>query len=318
VGPLLDLAHNVSGFHLIIGDHTNAVVNTVVNGTPVIENKSFGASYARVRLRYAFADATVAPTVEIVTPNADMVTPDPAIVALLAPYRTQLAMQLDGKIAVTNGTFDRGNNVERLREMPIGDLVSDSLRLKYGAQLGFTNGGGIRAPLPSSYAPMDLTDRRPATGYAAGPPYDLVIGDIYTVLPFGNSAVTRTITGAQLWQMLEHSVSALPMAAGFFGQVSGFTFTFDSSRPAGMRVVSVQLDDGTAIPNDPASHYTLATSDFIDAGGDGYSFLAGGDGVSRDKMANILQDYVHQLATIDPATYGGHRITDVAPPPPTP
>jgi 5'-nucleotidase len=46
-----------------------------------------------------------------------------------------------------------------------------------------------------------------------------VVGDAYAVLPFGNSAVTRTVTGQQLWAMMEHSVEALPAANGWFGQV---------------------------------------------------------------------------------------------------
>ena len=60
----------------------------------------------------------------------------------------------------------------------------------------------------------------------------------------------------------------------------------------------------------------MATSDFIDAGGDGYSFLAGGDGVSRDKMAEILLDHIRSLGTLTPTP--ADRLVDLAPPPPTP
>jgi 5'-nucleotidase len=307
-GPLIDLAQAVSGFDLVLGDHTNAQVNMVVNGVPVVENKSSGATYARVRLSFDFATRDVATRdAEVFTPLADMVTPDAAIVTLLAPYRTQLAAAFDGKIAEATGLFERGMNVERLREVPIGDLVADSLRLRYGTQIGFCNGGGIRAPLPSSYMPLDATLRRPP----AAPPWDLAIGDVYTVLPFGNSAVTRDVTGRQLWAMLEHSVEALPAANGWFGQISGFKFTFDSSKPAGMRVASVTLDDGTTIANDDTV-YTLATSDFIAAGGDGYVMLADGQGTSREKMAEILQEHIRSVGTLSPASAG--RITDVATP----
>jgi 5'-nucleotidase len=312
-GPLLDLARGVSGFDLILGDHTNAQVNTVVNGTPVVENKSSGATYARVRLSFDFASRSVSShQADLVTPLADAVTADAAVVDLLAPYRQMLAAAFDGRIAETSGVFERGMNVERLREMPIGDLVADSLRLRYATQLGFTNGGGLRAPLPSSYTPQDTSLRRPAAGFAAGPPWDLVIGDVYTVLPFGNTAVTRDVTGTQLWAMLEHSVEALPAANGWFGQISGFRFTFDSSKPAGSRVVSVTLDGGAAIAKD-GTVYTLATSDFIAAGGDGYTMLADGQGVSREKMAEILQAHIQSLGTLTPATEG--RIVDVAPTP---
>ena len=50
----------------------------------------------------------------------------------------------------------------------------------------------------------------PCGGYASGGPYDLVKGDVYTVLPFGNNIVTRDVTGLQVWQMLENGVSLCP------------------------------------------------------------------------------------------------------------
>lgn len=64
------------------------------------------------------------------------------------------------------------------------------VRSKASTQLGFTNGGGIRAPLPSSYLPVDTTLRRNTPGYAPGPPFDLVAGDVFETLPFGNSVIS--------------------------------------------------------------------------------------------------------------------------------
>ena len=89
---------------------------------------------------------------------------------LLAPYRAELAAQLDGTIGVVTGVFPRGGTraVERVGEAAIGDVVADALRATYGTQIAFTNGGGLRSPLPSSYLPRDTTLRRPAPGVCAG------------------------------------------------------------------------------------------------------------------------------------------------------
>ena len=63
--------------------------------------------------------------------------------------------------------------------------------------------------MPScSYSPVNTALKRPCTGYAAGTPYDLVLGDVFSVLPFGNILNTRTVTGAQLWAALENGVRA--------------------------------------------------------------------------------------------------------------
>ncbi|MCK6550156.1 5'-nucleotidase C-terminal domain-containing protein [Myxococcota bacterium] len=308
VGPLIDFANALEGFDVVLGDHTNVQVNTVINGALVVENRSAGVTYARTTVLFdRWTREVTSRTAELVTPLADVITPDATVLATLAPFRTQLSAAYDATIATTNEILLRGANAERLREMPIGNLVADSMRVRYGTQLALTNGGGIRAPLPSSYAPADTSLRRPAAGYQTGTPYDLVVGDVFAVLPFGNVVVTRTVSGRQLWAALEHAVEALPNANGWFAQVSGIRFVFDSTKPVGTRITSITLDDGTPILADD-TRYSLATSDFIDAGGDGYTMLAGGDGISRDKMADVLLDHVRALGTLSNTTDG--RILD--------
>lgn len=308
-GPLIDLAAGLSGVHVIFGDHTDMLVNKTINDNLVVQNRSKGATYGRVTLTVVpSTGAIVARTAEIVDPVASMVTPDPAIVSMLAPYRAQLSASLDGKIAVANALFPRGANAERLAEAAIGNLIANAIRTKYGTQLALINGGGIRAPLPSSYAPMDTTLRRTSPGYAPGPPYDLVRGDIYTVLPFGNEVVTRTVTGTQLYAMLENGVSQMPAANGRFPQIDGFRFTYSVSAAVGARVQSVTLANGTPVMKDSTT-YTLATVDFLNEGGDGYTVLADGQGTTRDVMADVVTAHITAAGTITPMVDG--RITQL-------
>jgi 5'-nucleotidase len=308
-GPLIELAKGLEGFHVIFGDHTDMPVNVVINDTPVIENRSKGVTYARVTLTVRPSTGeTLSRTAELINPVAANVTPDPAVVTMLDSYRSQLTASLDGEVGVATNTFPRGGNIERLGEVAIGNLIAGAMRAKYGTQLALINGGGIRAALPSSYLPADMTLRRASVGYAAGPPYDLVKGDVYTVLPFGNEVVTRTVTGAQLYAMLENGVSQMPAAAGRFPQIAGFKFTYSMSGAVGSRVQSVALDDGTPIANDSTT-YTLATVDFLNEGGDGYTVLADGQGTTRDVMADVLDEAIRTASTITPVIDG--RITQV-------
>ncbi|HVL80374.1 MAG TPA: 5'-nucleotidase C-terminal domain-containing protein, partial [Actinomycetota bacterium] len=209
-GPLVDFANGVGGFDLILGDHTDVQFSGVVNGQLVVENRSKGVTYARTTLGVDILNGRVArSSVEFVTPVAGAVTPDPEIETMLRPYRSELSARNDVPIGVAEDVFVRGGN-ERIAEAAIGNIAADSMRQRYGTQIAFTNGGGLRAGLPSSYRPRDTSLRRTSAGYAAGPPYDLVVGDVYAVLPFGNAVVTRTLTGAQLHAALELSVSRLP------------------------------------------------------------------------------------------------------------
>lgn len=310
-GPLIDFANNVGGFDIILGDHTDIKYQGIHNNALVTENKSKGVTYSRVKLSLDPKNGRIITrSAEFVTPLSSAVTPDTAIVQMLAPYRTELAAAYDQRIGVATHLFPRSGNNERLGEAAIGNLVTDAIRSTYGTQLALTNGGGLRAALPSSYAPVDKTLRRTSVGYAAGPPYDLVVGDVFAVLPFGNSVVTRNVTGAQLHAALELSVAALPNANGRFAQISGFKFTYDLSRAPGSRVVSVTLDNGAPILVDGTT-YTFATNDFVNAGGDGYTMLADGQGVTREVMADVLLDYIKELGTISPVING--RITAVTP-----
>jgi 5'-nucleotidase len=306
-GPLIDFANAVGGFDVILGDHTDVQYEGVHNNQLVVENRSKGVTYSKLNLSVdARNGRVVSRSVQFVSPVADAVTPDPAIVEMLEPYRVALAEAFDEVIGVATDLFPRGNNIERLGEAAIGNLVADSMRETYGTDVAFTNGGGLRAPIPSSYLPQDTSLRRNTPGYAPGPPYDVVIGDVFSVLPFGNIVITREVTGAQLHQVLEHGVAAMPGANGRFPQISGFKFTYDVARPAGSRVTEVTLDDGTPILPDSTT-YTLATNDFVNAGGDGYTMLADGHGTTRDVMANALLEYIRDQGTITPVIEG--RIT---------
>jgi 5'-nucleotidase len=97
----------------------------------------------------------------------------------------------------------------------------------------------------------------------------VTLGDALAVYPFGNQVATTVVTGENLWKALENGVSAWP-SGGQFPQISGFKFSFDSSKPVGSRIVSVTKNDGTAIAKDQTV-YTLTTLDFIIYGGDGYA-----------------------------------------------
>jgi len=253
----------------------------------------------------------VSVTHQFVQPLVSGVTKDQAIEDMLQPYRLELAEAFDEKIGVATDVFPRGSNVERRQEVAIGNIIADSLRLEYGTQIAFINSGGVRDRLPSSYAPLDLTLDRSAPA-----PYDLVVGDVFAVLPFGNAVVTRDISGAQLWAALENGVSAINPdgtgANGKFPQISGFRFTYDGTRAPGARVLSVTLDGGAAVPNSTSAIVTMAAPDFINTGGDGYTMFLDGVATTRALMADVFLEYLREQGTVTPTTDG--RIDNVAHP----
>ena len=305
-GPLADFARSVEGFDLILGGDSDwpAQLGWTINGALVVQSLPRGRSYARTKLVYDPAAGRVTGrSTELVTPLASGVQPDPEVEAMLAPFRERLASELDRPIGQASEVYPLDSIAERLGEAAIGNLLADALRWRYGTQLAIANSGGLRVPLPSSYRPAGQALRRPGGGYAVGPPHDLVVGDIYALLPFGNLAVTRSVTGEQLYAALENGVSRLPEPSGRFPQISGFRFAYEPAALLGARIVSVTLDDGAPVAADSTT-YTLVTNDFMNAGGDGYTSLADGQGAVRERLTTVLVEYIKALGAIAPRTEG--------------
>jgi 5'-nucleotidase len=308
-GPLVDFARAAEGFDLVLGGHSHRDCVRRVGGRLVVQTRDAGVDFARLSLRYDFGtQATASTWADLVPTPRSGVAPDAAVEEWLATLRLELAAVFDERLGTAEAELGGGSAGPGRFELPIGNLVADAMRWHTGVQVAFTNRGGIRGALPSSYAPVDRSLRRPGDGYAPGPPYDLVLGDVRTLLPFGNAVVTRTVTGAQLWAICEHSVETLPEGNSWFAQVSGFRFTFSAARPAGSRVVSVTLDDGTRVPADE-TRLTLATCDFVDQGGDGYAMLTGGDSTAGETMDAVLAAYLRAQGTVAPRVDG--RILEV-------
>lgn len=307
VGRLPEIAQEIKGANIIFGGHSHLVYSTAIPGTLrtptalVAQVRNAGVEYTRTTLCINTATGRVkGSAVEYVSKTeAAKLTPDATAAALVKKYKDALAPKLDVKIGTVSGLFPRGGTpaVERSGETPLGNFTTDAIRAKYKTDFALINGGGIRDTFPArTFTPLDKTLSRPAT--SATGPWDVTVGDAMTVFPFGNSISTTTITGATLWKALENGVGGAYPADGRFPQISGFKFSFDSSKPVGSRVVSVTKLDGTAIAKD-STVYTIATVDYLVQGGDGYvGVFSPAVAKVRDLLVDVFVDAVKNAKTI--------------------
>ena len=203
------------------------------------------------------------------------VTPDPQTQALVDKLQNELDESLNVEIGVAETAMDSRRNVVRAEESAIGNLIADAMRATTGADIAIANGGGIRAD--RTYDPGTVLTRR----------------DILSELPFGNVTVMTELPGSQILAALENGVSQVEKGAGRFPQVSGITFAFDASAPAGSRVSDVMVDGQ---PLDLNRVYKVATNDYMLGGGDGYTALGGGKVIinagNGSLMANDVIEYI--------------------------
>jgi 2',3'-cyclic-nucleotide 2'-phosphodiesterase (5'-nucleotidase family) len=215
------------------------------------------------------------------------VTPDPETQKKIDEYNAELSKELDVEIGSSSEPLDSRKATVRTSEAAMGNLIADAIREAVGADIGITNGGGIRGN--KEYPAGAKISRR----------------DVLNELPFGNRTVKVEVTGDTVLQALENGFGDVENSAGRFPQISGMTVEVDLKKPKGERVVSVMIGDK---PLDKAATYTLATNDFMYAGGDGYGMLKGAKplfGVRDAKlMANDVMAYISAKKDIAPKVEG--------------
>ena len=286
VGPLIDYAKSLN-VDLVYGAHSHQTYSSVHNGKLTAMVRNAGAEYNRTQVCVNTATNRVigASNEVITTANAPVSTPNAAVASMVAGYKSALQAKMDVKIGQVNMITPIAGTppVQRSGEHAFGNWSADVVRAKYGTDFALVNGGGIRSTFPASnYEPADKTlVRSGATG-----PYDIVLGDVYTVQPFANVFSVIEVTGTQLWLALENGVSRYP-SDGRWPHVSGMKFTVDVTKPVGSRIVSITDLNGVAVAKD-SKVYTLALTDFVAKGGDGYNMFDVAKLQVRDLDADVL------------------------------
>lgn len=194
-----------------------------------------------------------------------------------------------------------GNRAVRSAETNLGDLCADAYRYVLGADIGLSNGGGVRANI------------------SAG---NITYNDTLTVFPFGNMGCVVEATGQQIKDALEMASRNCPDENGGFLQVSGLTYTINTSVASTVQVdeknnfvkvsgayrVSDIMVGGS--PLDVNKTYTVASHNYmLKSAGDGMTMFKGCNVIRDDVMTDVdlLSAYIH-------TNLGGNVGTDYANP----
>uniref|UniRef100_UPI003567D14D 5'-nucleotidase C-terminal domain-containing protein n=1 Tax=Ilyobacter sp. TaxID=3100343 RepID=UPI003567D14D len=291
----IKLAEEVDGIDLIVDGHSHTTLEEGlwVKETLVVQSGSYDKNLGEVTVKLG-KDGSKVETAKLFTKEYAMenVEEDPAVRAIVDEVNTENEKITSMVIGETPVLLDGERNNVRAGETNLGDMITEAVLFKTGADGVITNGGGIRASIQKG---------------------TITKGNIISVLPFGNYVVVKEISGQDLKDAIENGVQSYPETRGAFPHVAGFTFKFDPMNEVGNKVYDITFNNGEKL--DLTRTYNIATNDFMAVGGDMYTSLKGKRTVNEyEGLEEILGEYIKTSGithtTVDGRVFAGKKEVD--------
>lgn len=183
---------------------------------------------------------------------------DQTIAAYIEPYKKKMDAEMNAVLIVSENAM-----VKDLPESSLGNMVSDIVLQKasekYKAKFGknvdmvMLNNGGLRTSFPKG---------------------EITKGKVFELMPFENEIVVLTLSGEKTQQLFDYVARAkgMPMA--------GIKMGIKDTIPTNILIGGVAFDN--------TKTYTVATSDYLSAGGDKMKFF--NNPIKIDNVGYKLRD----------------------------
>ena len=276
------LIRNTSGFDVVLDAHSHTVIESLTiqdkGGNDVLLS-STGTKFEYIG-KLTISDENL--ETQLIK-TEEYKSTDPTVDAYIDQIYSEYSTLGERKVAYSEVdliTKDKdGNRLVRNNETNLGDLCADAFRYAVGADIGYINGGNLRADILSG---------------------DITFNNMLNVLPFNNSIVLSEVSGQTIKDMLEMTMMYYPGEGGAFPHLSGMTFSFNTSIPSSVvldeyedfagvsgqyRVYNIKVlnrENGAYEPLDLGKTYTIAATN--------YYLLEYGSGLKMLENSKILQN----------------------------
>jgi 5'-nucleotidase len=298
-GAIFDIVRQLdASIDVVFSAHTHRGYNCLIDGRVVIQGASFGRLLSVVDVEIDRASGDVVrgrtqarnePVPNGSDPSIDpavrraypALAPDPQVAALVEHYRDRAAPIAARVLGRIGATFDR--RPDPGGDHALGRLIADAhlaATRASGAQIAFTNPGGVRGDLIARAQDQTVT-----------------FADAFRVQPFGNTLVTLTLSGAQLKSLLESQWRRHGDHVRFLQPSRGFTYAWSNALAWGERVAagSMRLNGQ---PIRAQQRYRITVNSYLAAGGDGFAVLRDAtDQTSGPLDVDALAAYLRQVGS---------------------
>jgi 5'-nucleotidase/UDP-sugar diphosphatase len=272
------LAQAVPGIDVIFGTHSHRKeALTLIPGSSTYYISAFQYLTYLSKLELTFSDGVLSDVQGELVQMANTLPQDQEIAQQVAQMQADLEADPDyadrylpiGKAAIelsTEGQFEG--------EALLGNLVMDIYRSTTEAHMAVATASSFRQPIP----PGVITEEQ-----------------LRRALPYANVILVYDMTGAQIQELLDYSVSR--SESDSFSQVSGVRFVISDGRATNIELLSNPLDPSAGYgPLDPAATYKVATNNYQGLYAGGYkdifepaSYVDTGIDV-RDEVRKLFQE----------------------------
>ena len=276
-GRVHDIAKRLDpAYAVIIGGHTHQAYTCKIDGRLVVQAGSYGGWITETRLkldgsgRVTDAQATNHPVLQ------SAYAPNPALAALVAQAAALTEAARTKPVAtLTQGATRTAR--EPNGDSALGNLIADS-QLAFARKLGpadiaFMNSGGIRADLV-------IEPGKPTT-----------MGDLLAIQPFGNELTALTLTGQQLWDILQRQLPKAGAAPRLLQPSSTLRYRWRTGADGTAQLGEILVDGQ---PLNRTRDYRIVVNSFLAEGGDDQAgFRHGRDravlGTDIDALVDMLR-----------------------------
>jgi 5'-nucleotidase len=217
---------------------------------------------------------------------------DPKVAAVVkqyvdgaAPLGNTVIGKVQGDLTRDGGTFG---------ESTLGDVIADAQLAstapadKGAAQAAFMNPGGIRNDLKAT----DVSSGHEAIG-------EVTYGEAFSVQPFGNSLVTKTMTGDQIRRLLEEQfVGCGGQTVTKILQISS-TITYQQNPAATTCAARIGTITIGGVVLTPTASLRVTMNNFLATGGDGFGVF--NEGTASLGGAQDIDSFAAYLTAAGPA-----------------
>jgi len=228
------LADSVQAVDVIIGGHSHTALFTPIkrNHTIICQAGSKGRWLGELDLTVDISgDSVYCYQGRLIETVVDKVKPDSATAVKVA----ELEKTVDTMMGEVIGKLEVDWTRNGRRESNLGNWEADVMRDFCKTDIALQNTHGLRKDLPAG---------------------NITIRDIWEINPFGNEFAIFKVNGATLKKMMEWQATG----EAELMQVSGMRYKFDSSKPFGEKIISIEVGGQ---PVDDTRIYSIATNSYV-------------------------------------------------------